>query len=57
MVNGWDVMGDLGRYGTNYLFRSVVALVGLGANLPEDAIYPRATGTRTESHSPARTGT
>ena len=43
MVNGWDVMGDLGRYGTNYLFRSVVAQVGLGANLPEDAIYPRAT--------------
>jgi hypothetical protein len=43
MVNGWDVMGDLGRYGTDYLFRSVVALVGLGANLPEDAIYPRAT--------------
>jgi hypothetical protein len=43
VANGWDVMGDLGRYGTNYLFRSVVALVGLGANLPEDAIYPHAT--------------
>jgi hypothetical protein len=42
-INGWDVMTNLGRYGTNYLFRSVVALVGLGANLPEDAIYPRAT--------------
>jgi len=42
-VNGWDVMTNLGRYGTNYLFRSVVALVGLGANLPEDAIYPRGT--------------
>jgi hypothetical protein len=42
-VNGWDVMTNLGRYGTNYLFRAVVALVGLGANLPEDAIYPRAT--------------
>jgi hypothetical protein len=26
-----------------FLFRSVVALIGLGANLPEDAIYPRAT--------------
>jgi hypothetical protein len=43
VANGWDVMGNLGRYGTNYLFRSVVALVGLGANLPEDAIYPHAT--------------
>jgi hypothetical protein len=42
-VNGWDVMTNLGRYGTDYLFRSVIALVGLGANLPEDAIYPRAT--------------
>jgi hypothetical protein len=42
-VNGWDVMTNLGRYGTDYLFRSVVALVGLGANLPEDAIYPCAT--------------
>jgi len=42
-VYGWDVMTNLGRYGTDYLFRSVVALVGLGANLPEDALYPRAT--------------
>ncbi|HZF38648.1 MAG TPA: DUF1254 domain-containing protein [Blastocatellia bacterium] len=42
-VNGWDVMTKMGRYGTDYLFRSVIALIGLGANLPEDAIYPRAT--------------
>jgi hypothetical protein len=42
-VNGWDVMTNLGRYGTNYLFRAVVAQVELGVNLPEDAIYPRAT--------------
>src|SRR5262245_44210380 len=42
-VNGWDVTTNLGRYGTNYLFRAVVALVGLGANLSDDAIYPRAT--------------
>jgi hypothetical protein len=42
MLNGWDVMGSVGRYGTNYPFRAVVALVGLGANLPEDAIYPHA---------------
>ena len=42
VVNGWDVMGNIGRYGTNYRFRAVVALVGLGANLPEDAIYPHA---------------
>ncbi len=42
VVNGWDVMGNIGRYGTNYPFRAVVALVGLGANLPEDAVYPHA---------------
>jgi hypothetical protein len=42
-VNGWLIMTGLGRYGTDYLKRAVVALIGLGANLPEDAIYPHAT--------------
>jgi hypothetical protein len=41
--NGWEFMGDVGRYGANYLWRAVVAFLGLGANLPEDATYPRAT--------------
>jgi hypothetical protein len=31
---------NLGRYGTDYNTRAAVAMVGLGANLPEDAIYP-----------------
>ena len=31
---------NLGKYGTDYNTRAVVAMVGLGANLPEDAIYP-----------------
>jgi hypothetical protein len=31
---------NLGRYGTDYNIRSAVAMVGLGANLPEDAMYP-----------------
>lgn len=30
----------LGNYGTAYNIRAVVAMVGLGANLPDDAIYP-----------------
>jgi hypothetical protein len=43
-VNNWSVMIDkMGRYGTDYLFRSVIALIALGVNLPEDAVYPRAT--------------
>jgi hypothetical protein len=32
----------MGNYGTSYLQRALVALAGLGANLPADAIYPAA---------------
>jgi hypothetical protein len=39
-VNGWQIRLDLGRYGTNYGLRAGVALMGLGANLAEDAVYP-----------------
>jgi hypothetical protein len=43
-VNGWTIpTSTTGRYGTDYLRRAVVALVGLGANLPEDAVYLHAT--------------
>ena len=42
-VAGWRIPPmDLGRYGIQYGARAVVALVGLGANLPEDAVYPSA---------------
>lgn len=38
--NGWRGGNKgLGRYGTNYAFRARVARMGLGANLPEDAVY------------------
>src|SRR5262249_6618782 len=40
--NGWEFVLDAGQYGTDYLRRAVVAFVGLGANLAEDAIYPFA---------------
>jgi len=39
-VNGWAVALDVGRYGVDYPRRAVIAEVGLGANLPEDAVYP-----------------
>lgn len=39
--NGWLTLANgMGVYGTDYLRRAAVAMVGLGANLPEDAIYP-----------------
>lgn len=39
--NGWVMNTEtMGTYGTDYLKRATIALVGLGANLPEDAIYP-----------------
>ncbi len=42
-VNGWQMMTEnIGNYGTDYLERACVELIGLGANLPEDAIYPLA---------------
>ncbi len=42
-VNGWRVPPMvLGNYGADYGARAVVSLVGLGANLPQDAVYPSA---------------
>lgn len=37
---GWRTALNLGAYGTDYALRAGVALIGLGANLPDDAIYP-----------------
>ncbi|MBZ9937538.1 DUF1254 domain-containing protein [Mesorhizobium sp. BR1-1-16] len=41
IANGWSLNTDtMGVYGNYYLKRAIVAQLGLGANLPEDAIYP-----------------
>lgn len=41
IVDGWMTLTEgMGVYGNSYLRRAVVTLVGLGANPPEDAVYP-----------------
>ena len=40
-VNGWQMNTDtMGVYGNFYMKRAIIALVGLGANQTDDAIYP-----------------
>jgi hypothetical protein len=41
VANYWSMNTDtMGVYGNYYLKRAMVTQIGLGANLPEDAIYP-----------------
>jgi hypothetical protein len=43
--DGWSMNTDtMGVYGNYYLKRAIVTQLGLGANLPEDAIYPLNLG-------------
>jgi hypothetical protein len=48
VVNGWSMnTNTMGVYGNYYLKRAIITQVGLGANLPEDAIYPFNLGDET----------
>ncbi len=41
LTNGWRVLYDgIGTYGTDYARRAYIDFIGLGANIPEDAVYP-----------------
>lgn len=39
-INGWGYTTKTGLYGTDYLQRALVTAIGLGANRPQDAVYP-----------------
>jgi uncharacterized protein (TIGR03000 family) len=39
-VNGWMFTTKTGVYGTDYVQRALITAIGLGANRPQDAVYP-----------------
>lgn len=44
LTNGWMVVKeDIGTYGMDYTRRAYIDFIGLGANIPEDAVYPNCT--------------
>lgn len=42
-LNGWIFTTKAGIYGTDYLQRAFITAIGLGANRPQDAVYPTST--------------
>lgn len=38
--NGWIFTTKTGNYGVDYLQRALITAIGLGANRPQDAVYP-----------------
>jgi len=44
LENGWAFTTKAGVYGTSYLQRALITAIGLGANRPQDALYPTSTG-------------
>jgi hypothetical protein len=45
VANHWSMNTDtMGVYGNYYMKRAIVSQLGLGANQPEDAIYPLNLG-------------
>jgi hypothetical protein len=42
--DGWFFSTKTGIYGTNYRMRAFITAIGLGANRPQDAVYPTSEG-------------
>jgi hypothetical protein len=39
-INGWTLLiKGMGFYGADYMLRAVIAMTGIGANLPQDSVY------------------
>ena len=38
--DGWNFTTKTGLYDTDYLMRALITAIGLGANRPQDAVYP-----------------
>lgn len=42
-INGWSLLfKGMGFYGVDYMQRAIIAMTGIGANLPQDAVYAPA---------------
>ena len=44
LENGWMYFAKTGLYGTSYRDRALITWYGLGANRPQDAVYPFSEG-------------
>jgi hypothetical protein len=44
LTDGWAFTTKAGVYGTSYRQRALVTAIGLGANRPQDAVYPTSEG-------------
>jgi hypothetical protein len=44
LTDGWFFSTKTGIYGTNYRMRALITAIGLGANRPQDAVYPTSEG-------------
>jgi hypothetical protein len=44
LEHGWAFTTKTGLYGVNYIQRALVTAIGLGANRPQDAVYPTSEG-------------
>jgi hypothetical protein len=44
LEHGWIFTTKTGIYGTDYIQRALITAIGLGANRPQDAVYPTSEG-------------